>query len=855
MNTDDINNDNDEDDGRPGSANNITDTRSDNDATSSPTSVLLECSSGGTIPSNGEASNQQQQERSSTTGDDIDGKQKENDESSEHNDDDDDELSYDELIHASQSQIEVDSLSYRRNKGRSSNNSNHNRRRVRVEIVSTPHSPILEEILTRKAFIAGTQKTLNQTTTTTSNSASQKNTLNNNKNRDGQTIGTPAAVKIEDPGSIIIPLNNKQNSRIKISPDKDNLEYEASSLEESTTTASEQPQPPQVNNASTPAPAEGEEEKPDVTDSSFSCLDDSFVWSLSDICSASASTTAGGQQQEKTPRVRIDYGRSGDVTTSTTSIEEEEDEDKIVEEAPFRNRGRTKNPNAQARHLQDLRYGTTFHWAPQNFEGSILQTTKSFGDDYREEEFLYDDEYDGEGGPHDGHNLPILDFFLSNGYMLQGINCASMVHCDSDPYVGCFPFSSGSSASTLYQSPRLNASASSSNEVSKASKKTFEGGNSSSTANTKTNNHNKKQKNAPRKQRFLPDEYYDSDPTHRKFTHRRPRRAIISPESFHNSTTTISNSFSSVSSYHHQRNHHGHSPHRRFSHYLDSSRLDLDLSNDMQVDLFVEEMKYMKMDIIWHPARITSGSTNALGESISLADEVDNHSSSNNSNNNIPIATAAAAAQSPFLNNNNKNKKLKRPMRSRGWIEMGSILPNIIIHPKFMWKAAYEPNLYRKKINEVSPYSIDLLDIVGIHSFHNKNNNKTSYYNNSSSSRIINREKYPFAQTYKCFKITTVSNQMYVFEAPTVQLRDKLVTGLKLIVARLASKVLVAGEVAEEEFFSPVRKHVHDPWWMNDEEEGINGGNSEEQQQQKECFQTEDVVQSLNRVSGGGGER
>lgn len=524
MNTDDIIND-DDDDGRPGSANNITDTRSDNDATSSPTSVLLECSSGSTIPSNGEGSNQQQQQqRSSTTDDNIDGKQKENDESSEHNDDDDDELSYDELIHASQSQIEVDSLSYRRNKGKSSNNNNHNRRRVRVEIVSTPHSPILEEILTRKACIAGTQKTLNQSTTTTSNSASQKNTLNNNK--DGQMTGTPAAVKIEDPGSIIIPLNNKQNSSIKISPDKDNLEYEASSLEESTTTASEQPQPPQVNNASTPAPAEEEEEKPDVTDSSFSCLDDSFVWSLSDICSASASTTAGGgsgtengkkTQQEKTPRVRIDYGRSGGVT-----IEEEEDEDKIVEEAPFRNRGRTKNPNAQARHLQDLRYGTTFHWAAQNFEGSILQTTKSFGDDYREEEFLYDDEYDGEGGPHDGHHLPILDFFLSNGYMLQGINCASMVHCDSDPYVGCFPFSSGSSASTLYQSPRLDASASSSNEVgfsgSKASKKTFEGGNNSSTANTKTNNHNKKQKNAPRKQRFLPDEYYDSDPTHRKFS-------------------------------------------------------------------------------------------------------------------------------------------------------------------------------------------------------------------------------------------------------------------------------------------------------------------------------------------------
>lgn len=143
-----------------------------------------------------------------------------------------------------------------------------------------------------------------------------------------------------------------------------------------------------------------------------------------------------------------------------------------------------------------------------------------------------------------------------------------------------------------------------------------------------------------------------------------------------------------------------------------------------------------------------------------------------------------------------------RIMRSRAWIEMGSLLSQTIIHPKFMWKAAYEPNLFRRKINAVSPNSIDLLDIIGIYPVDG-----------------VDRHEHPFARPWCSFKIVTVSDRYFLFEAENKMIRDKIVFGLKLIVARLASKVLMAGEVAEEEFFSPGGRQVHEAWWVENESE------------------------------------
>ena len=146
----------------------------------------------------------------------------------------------------------------------------------------------------------------------------------------------------------------------------------------------------------------------------------------------------------------------------------------------------------------------------------------------------------------------------------------------------------------------------------------------------------------------------------------------------------------------------------------------------------------------------------------------------------------------------------RRLMRSRAWIEMGSLLSQTVIHPKFMWKPAYEPNLIRRKINVVAPFSIDLLDIIGI-----------------LPANAIDRDQHPFARSWCSFKIMTVRDRYFLFETEDRVIRDKIVIGLKLIVARLASKVLVAGEVAEDEFFTPGGRNVDDTWWMDDEDSEI----------------------------------
>jgi len=138
--------------------------------------------------------------------------------------------------------------------------------------------------------------------------------------------------------------------------------------------------------------------------------------------------------------------------------------------------------------------------------------------------------------------------------------------------------------------------------------------------------------------------------------------------------------------------------------------------------------------------------------------------------------------------------------RSRAWIEMGSLLSQTVIHPKLMWKPAYEPDLFRRKINSVPPYSIDLLDIIGI-----------------VPVKYIDRNEHPFARPSCSFKVITVSERYFLFEAEDRGTRDKIVFGLKLIIARLASKVLVAGDVAEDEFFTPGGRQVHEAWWLEDE--------------------------------------
>mmetsp|Transcript_10533 Transcript_10533/g.11610 ORF Transcript_10533/g.11610 Transcript_10533/m.11610 type:complete len:177 (-) Transcript_10533:56-586(-) len=123
-----------------------------------------------------------------------------------------------------------------------------------------------------------------------------------------------------------------------------------------------------------------------------------------------------------------------------------------------------------------------------------------------------------------------------------------------------------------------------------------------------------------------------------------------------------------------------------------------------------------------------------------------------------------------------------------GWFEMGSRLSNKLIQPKFMWRPKFEPNADRRRLGgySQSPHNVDLLGLVKI-----------------LKPKAIDRKHYPFARTKRTFTLLSQTDEWFVFEARTEEECDKFVDGLKLLVARLASMVIVGDEAIIREFFSP----------------------------------------------------
>lgn len=132
--------------------------------------------------------------------------------------------------------------------------------------------------------------------------------------------------------------------------------------------------------------------------------------------------------------------------------------------------------------------------------------------------------------------------------------------------------------------------------------------------------------------------------------------------------------------------------------------------------------------------------------------------------------------------------KSKSPTLVEGWLEMGSRLQSKVVHPKFMWRELYQPALIHRRLSKScrTPESIDLLSIVRI-----------------LKPEGFNREEYPFAKTNCSFSIFTHSNERHVFEASSPEVRDWFAYGLKLVVARLASMIIVGDTQMFVEFFSP----------------------------------------------------
>lgn len=530
----------------------------------------------------------------------------------------------------------------------------------------------------------------------------------------------------------------------------------------------------------------------DVNDSS--CFENSMVWSISDMCITHRTTNMALLEDNNNQCSIHTTGLNNSVHSDSSFSDEElvlKDGSKFYicgnTNSRIRSRNRVSIFNASSKHLQDLRFGTTFDYPVHNMD--VIQTTKSFGDDFREEEFAGDF---NKNGAQDLH----LDFFM-NSLGIESMPCTSMVG-------GCIPFTSRTNSRRSVSSgslPTISRKKSLRQRTSSMSSMTQ---NSLAVPNhnfvSGKNNIDSSGNNCDSctsgcditgggnddfddDDKEAEDVFYDSDSRDVRFRHKRPRRAIVEKSEIaicRGGQITRSNSNNNV------RRKHG----CRFSQY--KNRTDIDLNDNRQLDIFVQEMKHMKMDIIWHPSQSAE-------------------------NTNGPL----------------------RLMRSRAWIEMGSLLSQHIIHPKFMWKPAYEPNLFRKKINVVTPHSIDLLDIIGIVPVQQQEHNRGPRNDEFGVSRqfgCVDRREHPFAHPWASFKITTVKDCYFLFEAEDRVMRDKIVLGLKLIVARLASKVLVAGEVAEDEFFTPGGgRQVYDAWWAEEDDDEEDDDYEEDDQQMSEA--------------------
>ena len=94
----------------------------------------------------------------------------------------------------------------------------------------------------------------------------------------------------------------------------------------------------------------------------------------------------------------------------------------------------------------------------------------------------------------------------------------------------------------------------------------------------------------------------------------------------------------------------------------------------------------------------------------------------------------------------------------------------------------------RKKlsISTHTPESVELLNIVRV-----------------LKPNTIDRDQHPFAKQRNSFTLQSNTNDIYLFEAFSEKERDRFVQGLKLVVARLASKIIVGDEDVFDEFFTP----------------------------------------------------
>jgi hypothetical protein len=126
------------------------------------------------------------------------------------------------------------------------------------------------------------------------------------------------------------------------------------------------------------------------------------------------------------------------------------------------------------------------------------------------------------------------------------------------------------------------------------------------------------------------------------------------------------------------------------------------------------------------------------------------------------------------------------PVCVKVWIETGVyLLDGSFLLPKLTWIPLHEGDLQTKVLNvgKECPERLDLLDVCRVRECAN-----------------VDRTQHPFARADRSFSIHT-PDEVFLFEAQCSEERNRIVNGLKLVIARLASLLMMRDVRAVDEFF------------------------------------------------------
>jgi hypothetical protein len=151
-----------------------------------------------------------------------------------------------------------------------------------------------------------------------------------------------------------------------------------------------------------------------------------------------------------------------------------------------------------------------------------------------------------------------------------------------------------------------------------------------------------------------------------------------------------------------------------------------------------------------------------------------------------------------------KRNQNRSPVCVKARIESGVYLVDgTFLLPKLAWLPLHEDELQAKRLNigKEMPESLDLLDVCRVRECDE-----------------INRDLHPFARVDRSFIVQTQTG-LHLFEAESKQERNRLVVGLKLVIARLASLLMLRDLRAVDEFFGGNSVPGEAPTWTGGKNE------------------------------------